>query len=84
MLAADTNLVLHDDPAVLNLARQIVQQRLGLGNGRIAGERVTSWPWPCAAAGHKEHPATSARPPPRREPTPPPISFRYGVSMRSS
>ena len=29
MLAADTNFVLHDDPAVLDLARQIVHQRLG-------------------------------------------------------
>ncbi len=29
MLATDTNLVLHDDPAVLDLARQIVHQRLG-------------------------------------------------------
>jgi AcrR family transcriptional regulator len=29
MLAADTNFVLHDDPAVLDLARQIVCQRLG-------------------------------------------------------
>ncbi len=29
MLATDTNFVLHDDPAVLDLARQIVQQRLG-------------------------------------------------------
>ena len=29
MLAADTNFVLHDDPAVLVLARQIVHQRLG-------------------------------------------------------
>jgi AcrR family transcriptional regulator len=29
MLAADTNYVLHDDPAVLELARQIVNQRLG-------------------------------------------------------
>ena len=28
MLAADTNFVLHDDPAVLDLARQIVRQRL--------------------------------------------------------
>jgi hypothetical protein len=28
MLAADTNFVLHYDPAVLNLARQIVRQRL--------------------------------------------------------
>ena len=33
MLAADTNFVLHDDPAVLNLARQIVHQRLGVDNG---------------------------------------------------
>ena len=29
MLATDTNFVLHDDPAVLDLARQIVYQRLG-------------------------------------------------------
>ena len=29
MLAAGTNFVLHDDPAVLVLARQIVHQRLG-------------------------------------------------------
>ena len=28
MLAADTNYVLHNDPAVLELARQIVHQRL--------------------------------------------------------
>jgi AcrR family transcriptional regulator len=32
MLAADTNFVLHDDPAVLVLARQIVRQRLGVGD----------------------------------------------------
>ena len=38
MLAADTSFVLHDDPAVLNLARQIVHQRLGVGNGGNAGE----------------------------------------------
>ena len=38
MLAANTSFVLHDDPAVLNLARQITHQRLGLGNGRNAGE----------------------------------------------
>ena len=30
LLAADTNFVLHDDPAVLDLARQIVRQRLGV------------------------------------------------------
>jgi AcrR family transcriptional regulator len=39
MLAADANFVLHDDPKFLNLARQIVRQRLGLGNGGNAGER---------------------------------------------
>jgi AcrR family transcriptional regulator len=32
MLATDTNFVLHDDPAVLVLARQITQQRLGVGD----------------------------------------------------
>jgi len=39
MLAADANFVLHDDPTVLNMARQIVRQRLGLGNGGNASER---------------------------------------------
>jgi AcrR family transcriptional regulator len=38
MLAADTNFVLHDDPTVLNLARQIVRQRLGLDNAANASE----------------------------------------------
>jgi hypothetical protein len=38
MLAADTSFVLHDDPAAVTLARQIVRQRLGLGNGGNAGE----------------------------------------------
>jgi len=38
LLAADTKFVLHDDPAVLDLARQIVHQRLGLDNGKNAGE----------------------------------------------
>jgi AcrR family transcriptional regulator len=33
LLAADTKFVLHDDPAVLDLARQVVRQRLGLDNG---------------------------------------------------
>jgi AcrR family transcriptional regulator len=33
LLGADTKFVLTDDPAVLNLARQIVRQRLGLDNG---------------------------------------------------
>ena len=31
MLAADTGFVLHDDPTVPDMARQIVRQRLGLG-----------------------------------------------------
>lgn len=38
MLAADTNFVLYDDPAVLDLARQIARQRLGFGNGGDVGE----------------------------------------------
>ncbi len=33
MLAADTGFVLHDDPTVPTMARQIVRQRLGLGDG---------------------------------------------------
>jgi AcrR family transcriptional regulator len=36
ILAADTNFVLHDDPAVLDLARQIVHQRLGPRNAAPA------------------------------------------------
>jgi AcrR family transcriptional regulator len=39
MLAADTNFVLHDNLAVLDLARQIVHQRLGLGNSGTPGKR---------------------------------------------
>ena len=31
-LAADANFVLHDDPAVLDLARQVARRRLGLGS----------------------------------------------------
>jgi len=38
LLAADTKFVLHDNPTVLDLARQVVHQRLGLGNGKNAGE----------------------------------------------
>jgi AcrR family transcriptional regulator len=38
LLAADTKFVLLDDPAVLDLARQIVRQRLGLDNGGKASE----------------------------------------------
>src|SRR5215813_13205090 len=33
LLAADARFVLHDDPAVLDLARQVVRHRLGLANG---------------------------------------------------
>ena len=33
MLAADTHFVLHDDPTITNVARQIVRQRLGPGSG---------------------------------------------------
>jgi hypothetical protein len=38
LLAADAKFVLFDDPAVLDLARQVIRQRLGSGNGRNAGE----------------------------------------------
>jgi AcrR family transcriptional regulator len=38
LLGADTKFVLNDDPAVLDLARQVVRQRLGLGNRGTAGE----------------------------------------------
>jgi AcrR family transcriptional regulator len=38
LLAADTKFVLHDDPTVLDLARQVVHQRLGLDTSRSAGE----------------------------------------------
>src|SRR6516164_4990802 len=38
LLAADTKFVLHDDPAVLDMARQVVYQRLGLGNGGNTSE----------------------------------------------
>jgi AcrR family transcriptional regulator len=31
ILAADANFVLHDDPSVLDLAREVVRRRLGLG-----------------------------------------------------
>ena len=37
MLAADTKFVLHDDPAILDLARQVVHQRLdGMGGWGLA------------------------------------------------
>ena len=39
VLAADVNFVLHDDPAVLDLARQVVHRRLGLGSDGNADRR---------------------------------------------
>jgi AcrR family transcriptional regulator len=38
ILATNASFVLHDDPAVLDLARQVVHQRLGPGNRRNGGE----------------------------------------------
>jgi len=38
LLAADAKFVLFDDPAVLDLARQVVDQRLGLSGGANTGE----------------------------------------------
>ena len=38
LLGADTKFVLHDDPAALDLARQVIRQRLGLDDGRKAAE----------------------------------------------
>jgi len=46
LLAADTKFVLHDDPGVLDLARQIVRRRLGLDNGGEAGEAGSRSPRP--------------------------------------
>jgi AcrR family transcriptional regulator len=46
LLAADTKFVLHDDPAVLDLARQVVYQRLGLDNGGNVGESRRRGPGP--------------------------------------
>jgi AcrR family transcriptional regulator len=37
LLGADTKFVLHDDPAILDLARQVVRERLGLDDGENAG-----------------------------------------------
>ena len=38
LLGADTKFILNDDPAALDLARQIIRQRLGLDNGGNASE----------------------------------------------
>ena len=38
LLGADTKSVLTDDPAVLDLARQVIRHRLGLDNSSNAGE----------------------------------------------
>jgi AcrR family transcriptional regulator len=51
LLAADTKFVLLDDPAVLDLARQVVHQRLGLddgGNAGEAGRRASGSAYPAA------------------------------------
>jgi AcrR family transcriptional regulator len=39
ILATDANFVLHDDPAVLDLARQVVHRRLGLSDEGSAARR---------------------------------------------
>jgi AcrR family transcriptional regulator len=39
ILATDASFVLHDDPAVLDLARQVVRRRLGLSDGGNAARR---------------------------------------------
>ncbi len=39
LLAADTNFVLHGDPAVLDLAREVVRRRLGLSSGAADAAR---------------------------------------------
>jgi AcrR family transcriptional regulator len=38
LLAADTKFVLNDDPAMLDLGRQVIRQRLGLGHGTNPGQ----------------------------------------------
>jgi AcrR family transcriptional regulator len=38
LLGADTKFILNDDPAALDLARQVIRQRLGLGNGTNPGQ----------------------------------------------
>jgi hypothetical protein len=39
LLGADTKFVLQDDPAVLDLARRVVRQRLGLDDRDTIGRR---------------------------------------------
>jgi hypothetical protein len=38
LLGADTKFVLNDDPAALDMARQIVRHRLGLDDGSNASQ----------------------------------------------
>src|SRR5690349_23868813 len=38
LLGADTKFILNDDPAVLDLARQVIRHRLGLDNGTGPGQ----------------------------------------------
>jgi AcrR family transcriptional regulator len=46
LLAADAKFVLFDDPAVLDLARQVVHQRLGPGNGEAPAKAHVVAPSP--------------------------------------
>jgi AcrR family transcriptional regulator len=46
LLSADTNYVLHDDPAVLDLARQVIHRRLGLDNPSNVDDSLTPRPQP--------------------------------------
>ena len=38
LLGADTKFILNDDPAVLDLGRQVIRHRLGLDNGTNPGQ----------------------------------------------
>ena len=58
MLATDTNFVQHDDPAVLDLARQIVRQRLGVASA--ASPVCRSVDFPGVVAGQQGGEVTGA------------------------
>src|SRR5262249_3409166 len=53
LLAADTKFVLLDDPAVLDLARQVVLQRLGPASDNNVGESCRRGPSPALPAGSR-------------------------------
>ncbi len=55
ILAADANFVLHDNPAVLDMARQVAHRRLGLDSDGNAGGRESG---PSSASRHSDKPAT--------------------------